>query len=79
MDWAAALYPGPDAAFFSPFHSPATVDRRVVRMNGVVTFIMAFFAGGLRGRNGTQWLVRYSTKVQSMSRMYCNSAAQQVL
>ncbi|CAM9116416.1 unnamed protein product, partial [Laminaria digitata] len=56
-DSAAAIYPGPEAAFFSAFHSPATVDLRVVRLNGVITFIVALSAATFAHRNVTQWVV----------------------
>ncbi|CAN0534812.1 unnamed protein product, partial [Scytosiphon promiscuus] len=58
-DAAVAIYPGPEAAFFAPFHSPATVDHRVVRVNGVITFIIAVCAAVFAGRRATEWVVSY--------------------
>ena len=59
---AVAIYPGPEAASFSAFHFPATVDHRVVRVNGVVTFVLALFAAAFAGRDETEWLVSGSRK-----------------
>ena len=56
-DAAVAIYPGPEAAFFAPFHSPPTVDHRVVRVNAVMTFIIAVFAAVFAGREATEWVV----------------------
>lgn len=56
-DAAVALFPGPEAAFLSAFHSPATVDHRVVRVTSILTFFMALFAGALAWRDEVQWLV----------------------
>ena len=75
MDSAAAIYPGPDAAFFSAFHSPVTVDHRVVRVTSVILFFMALFAGALAGRSEVRWLVSGSMKNPE----YVMSATGQVL
>ena len=76
MDSAAAIYPGPDAAFFSAFHSPVTVDHRVVRVTSVIVFFMALFAGALAGHSQVKWLVSGSTKQKQKMSM---SATGQVL
>ena len=60
-DAAVAIYPGPEAAFFAPFHSPATVDHRVVRVNAVITFIIAVFAVVFAERRATEWVVSFFT------------------
>ncbi|CAM9257536.1 unnamed protein product, partial [Sphacelaria rigidula] len=54
---AATTYPGPDAAFFLPFHSPTTVDNRVVRLNGVGGFIISAVTCWFADRDTTQWVV----------------------
>lgn len=80
MESAAAIYPGPDAAFFSAFHSPVTVDHRVVRVTNVIMFFMALFAGALAGRTEVEWLVSdCTTKIQQTSCTSCKSAAGQLL
>lgn len=54
---AVTTYPGPDAAFFAVFHSPPTVDHRVVRVNGVITFVIAVLTCVFAGRMVTEWVV----------------------
>ncbi|CAN0118074.1 unnamed protein product [Ascophyllum nodosum] len=54
---AVTTYPGPNAAYFSPFHSPTTVDHRVVRVNGVITFVVAVMTAVFAQRDVTEWVV----------------------
>ena len=56
---AVTTYPGPNAAYFSPFHSPTTVDHRVVRVNGVITFVVAVMTAVFAQRDVTEWVVSY--------------------
>lgn len=58
---AVTTYPGPDAAFFLPFHSPATVDNRVVRLNGVLGFIISVATCVFAHSDTAQWVVSYCT------------------
>lgn len=56
-DSAVTIFPGPQAAFFSTFHSPATVDHRVVRVNGVITFLIAVSTAVFADHPVTEWVV----------------------
>ena len=58
VDSAVAIYPGPESAFHAPFHFPATVDHRVVRLHSVVTFFIAFSTALFARRATTEWVVR---------------------
>lgn len=58
VDSAVAIYPGPKSAFHAPFHFPATVDHRVVRLYSVITFCIAFFTALFARRDTTEWVVR---------------------
>ena len=56
-------FPGPNAAFFPPFHSPVTVDHRVVRVNGVITFLIAVITAVFAQRDVTEWVVSNTKQV----------------
>lgn len=58
-DAAVSKYPGPDAAFFAPFHAKATVDHRVVRMTACIVCTIAIVTAVFTTRYATQWVVSY--------------------
>ena len=54
---AVTIFPGPEAAFLLPFHSPATMDNRVVRLNGVLGFVISAATCVFANQSATQWVV----------------------
>ena len=54
---AVTTYPGPEAAFLLPLHAATTVDNRVVRLNGVLGFLVSVATLYFADRNATQWVV----------------------
>lgn len=51
-------YPGPDAAYFSLFHSAPSMDNRAVRLSGVLSFLVAVACIVFAERYITEWVVR---------------------
>ncbi|CAM9111089.1 unnamed protein product [Scytosiphon promiscuus] len=56
-DAAVTTYPGSDAAYFSLFHSPPSMDNRAVRLSGVLSFLVAVACIVFAERYITEWVV----------------------
>lgn len=59
-DAAVTTYPGPDAAFFSLFHSQPSMDNRAVRLSGVLSFFVALLCLIFAERSVVEWVVSQS-------------------
>eukprot|EP00752_Nemacystus_decipiens_P012458 g11037.t1 len=55
-DAAVTTYPGPDAAYFSLFHSQPSMDNRAVRLSGVLSFCVAVLCLVFAERSVTEWV-----------------------
>ena len=56
-DAAVTTYPGPEAAYFSLFHSQPSMDNRAVRLSGVLSFCVAVLCLIFAERSVTEWVV----------------------
>lgn len=64
---AVTTYPGPNAAFYAPFHSPTSLDHRVVRTNGVISFVIAVATAVFATRDVTQWVVSHCSALPAIA------------
>eukprot|EP00903_Cladosiphon_okamuranus_P016305 g15037.t1 len=56
VDAAVTTYPGPESAYFSPFHSQPSMDNRAVRLSGVLSCCVAILCLIFAERSVTEWV-----------------------